>query len=267
MTPTDIPAHTGSRLTRLLGVATGISIVVFLAMALFISPPEVSQRDAVRLFYLHVPSAIVAFYYSFGVVALGSVMYLWKKSTFWDLVAGAAAEIGVIFCAFTLVTGMLWGRPTWGVYWTWDPRLTMTTISFVLFCGYLAVRRLDMDPTIRSQRAAVLGLIGFANSFLVRYSVEIWRGLHQGTTLTPIDTKMQGTMLGSFFLGLLTMSLLFVWLLVHRFRVAWLEHQIQTAGLADAIARRRADRIVDDPTGADRIAVESSPAGSTGEGA
>ncbi len=250
MTPIEIPANTGSKLTRRLGIATGISVVIFLAMALLISPPEVSQQDAVRLFYLHVPTAIVAFYFSFGIVAVGSVMYLWKKSTFWDLAAGAAAEIGVIFCAFTLITGMLWGRPTWGIYWTWDPRLTSTTVSFVLFAGYLAVRRLDMDPAIRSQRAAILGLIGFANTFLVRYSVEIWRGIHQGTTLDPIETQMTGTMLGSFFLGLLTFTLLFAWLLIHRFRVAWLEHQLESVGLDHAIEERRAERTLrPDPKG------------------
>ncbi len=241
MTPTEIPEHTGSKVTRVLGGLTVASLALFFAMALVISPPDVSQQDAVRLFYLHVPSAIIAFYFSFGLVAVGSVMYLWKRSTFWDLTAGAAAEIGTIFCAFTLITGMLWGRPTWGIYWTWDPRLTSTTVSFVLFCGYLAVRRLDMDPAVRSQRAAVLGLVAFANTFLVRYSVEIWRGLHQGTTLDPIDTQMTGTMLGAFFSGLLALSLLFAWLLVHRFRVAWLEHELESVGLDAAIAERRAE--------------------------
>lgn len=237
-----IPVSTSSMLTRRLGIATIISMILFLAMALLISPPELTQRDSVRLFYLHVPSAVVAFYFAFGVVAVGSVMYLWKRSTFWDLTAGAAAEIGVIFCAFTLITGMLWGRPTWGVYWTWDPRLTSTTVSFVLFVGYLAVRRLDMDPAIRSQRAAILGLIGFANTFMVRYSVEIWRGLHQGTTINPQDMQIGGQMYGALGLGFLTFTLLFLWLLVHRFRVAWMEHQLDEVGLDLAISERRAER-------------------------
>ncbi|MEZ5227476.1 MAG: cytochrome c biogenesis protein CcsA [Acidimicrobiales bacterium] len=157
MTTTDIPASTSSKLTRRIGFAALVSMAIFLAMALVISPPEVSQRDAVRLFYLHVPTATIAFYFAPGIVALGSVMYLWKKSTFWDLAAGAAGELAVLFCAFTLATGMLWGKPTWGLYWTWEPRLTATAVSFVLFVGYLAVRKLDLDPVIRSQRAAVLG--------------------------------------------------------------------------------------------------------------
>jgi heme exporter protein C len=241
VTDIEIPANTGSKLTRVLGGATLVSLGIFVAFALFISPPELTQKDAVRLFYLHVPSAIVSFYYSFGLVAIGSVIYLRKRSVFWDLLAGASAEIGTLFCAFTLVTGMLWGRPTWGVYWQWDPRLTSTTVSFVLFCGYLAVRRLDMDPAIRSQRAAVLGLIAFANTFLVRYSVEFWRSLHQGTTIAPLNTQISGTMYGAFLSGLVTMTLLFGWLLVHRFRVAWLEHQLDELGLDQAIADRRAE--------------------------
>ncbi len=247
MTATEIPKTeiaptTSSKLTRRLGFAALAGLVVFLAMALVISPPELTQRDAVRLFYLHVPSATIAFYLAPSIIAAGSVMYLWKKSTFWDLAAGAAAEIGVMFSAFTLITGMLWGRPTWGIYWTWDPRLTTTAVSFILFVGYLAVRRLDMDATIRSQRAAVLGIIASANTLLVRYSVEIWQGLHQGTTISPMDMQITGTMWASALIGLVSLALVFAWLLVHRFRVAWLEHQLEVIGLDHAISERRAER-------------------------
>lgn len=235
------PTSTSSKLTRVLGASTLGLLAVFLLFALFISPPEVSQREAVRIFYIHVPSAIAALYIGFGITAFGGVMYLRKQSTFWDLLAASAAEIGVLFCAITLVSGALWGRPTWGTYWEWDPRLTSTTISFVLFLGYLAVRRLDIEPAARSRRAAVLGIIGFLNTIVVRYSVEWWQGLHQGTTLSPTDTQMDGLHLFSFFLGGLTIMAIFAWLLVHRFRVAWLEHQVTAQGLEHALAERRAE--------------------------
>lgn len=240
MTPTE-NAGTGSKATRVLGIATLIGLAVFLLFALVLSPPEVSQRDAVRLFYIHVPSAIIGLYLAFGITFVGSIIHLRKGSEFWDLVAGAAAEIGVLFCAFTLITGMLWGRPTWGVYWQWDPRLTSTTISFVLFIGYLAVRRLDLDPAVRSRRAAILGIIGFLNVIIVRQSVVWWRSLHQGSTLDPVDTEIDGLMLFSFFLGLIVLTMVFSWLLIQRFRLAWLERQVEASELDVALAERRAE--------------------------
>lgn len=236
-----VPAHTGSRGSRALGAICLVLIAALLIFALWVTPPEVSQRDAVRLFYIHVPSAIVSFYIAFTITLIGSILYLAKQSVFWDLMAGASAEIGVVFLGFTLVTGMLWGRPTWGTYWQWDPRLTSTAVSFVLYLGYLAVRRLDMDPALRSRRAAILGIVSFANLIIVRYSVSWWRSLHQGTTLDPVDTQMDGVMLFTFFLGTITMILVFFWLLIHRFRVAWLEHQLAEVGLEAAIQERRSE--------------------------
>ncbi len=232
---------TGSKLTRVLGSLSLVFLAIFLLFGLVLSPPEVNQREAVRLFYIHVPSAVIALYFAFGLTALGSVIYLRKRSAFWDLLAWSAAEIGVLFCAFTLVTGMLWGRPTWGVFWKWDPRLTSTAISFVLFIGYLAVRQLDLTPEARATRAAVLGIIGFLNTIVVRFSVSWWQSLHQGTTLNPVDTQMDGLHLFSFFLGFVTLTLVFFWLLVHRFRIAWLTHQVGEAGLDRALAERRAE--------------------------
>lgn len=239
----DGPVATGSKGTQILGAVTAVALVALAALALVITPPEVTQADAVRLFYIHVPSAIVSLYVAFSVTLVGSVMYLWKGSVFWDLLAGAAAEIGVIFLGITLITGMLWGRPTWGTYWTWDPRLTSTAVSFVLYLGYLAVRRLDLDPVTRSKRAAVLGIVSFANLVIVRYSVQWWRSLHQGSTIDPIDTQMDGIMLFTFFFGVVTMLLVFAWLLIHRFRVAWLEHQVAEVGLSEAIEARRREGV------------------------
>jgi heme exporter protein C len=179
-------------------------------------------------------------YLAFLVTMIGSAIYLRKGSIFWDLLAGASAEIGVLFCAFVLVTGSLWGKPTWGVYWQWDPRLTSTTVLFVMYLGYLAVRRLELPPEVRSRRAAVLGIVSFINVFIVHYSVQWWRGLHQGQTL-GIDTKMDGAMLFSFFLGLVAFLTLFAWLLIHRFRVAWLAREVERLGLVQALAERRAE--------------------------
>ncbi len=235
----DRSAHTGTRGSRTLGIVTLVSVAVLLLFALVVSPPEATQGDAARLFYIHVPSAIVCLYLAFSITLVGSIMYLWKGTIGWDLIAGSAAEVGVLFLFFTLVTGMLWGKPTWGTYWQWDPRLTSTAVSFVLYLGYLAVRRLDMDPVLRSRRAAVLGIVSFANLIIVRYSVQWWRSLHQGPTLDPLDMQISGVMLFTWVFGVFTMLLVFSWLLLHRFRVAWLEHQLAEAGIDVAIRERR----------------------------
>lgn len=232
---------TASPATRVWGGLALIFTAALLAFGLFISPKEISQGDSVRLFYLHVPVAIVALYIAFTITMVGSVMYLWKGSVFWDLLAWASAEVGVIFLGLTLATGMLWGRPTWGTYWVWDPRLTSTAVSFVLYIGYLAVRKLDMNPAARSRRAAVLGIVGFANTIIIKYSVQLWQSLHQGSTLKPVDTEISDLMLFSFVLGVLAMISLFVWLLLHRFRLGWLQHRVDEGRLAVAMQERHGE--------------------------
>ena len=232
---------TSSRLTRALGVLSLVSLALFLPLALVWSPPEAEMADAVRLFYVHVPSAIIALYFAFGLTFVGSVLYLWRDSDFWDTMAGAAAEIGVLFAAMMLITGSLWGKPTWGTYWQWDPRLTSTSVTFVLYLGYLAVRRLDLEPAVRARRAAFLGIISMFNLIIVRYSVDWWRSLHQSQTLDPRDSQIDDGHLLSFFLGLVTLTLIFSWLLVHRFRLGWMERQADDQLLDLALAERAAE--------------------------
>ncbi len=232
-----VPAHTGSTLTRTLGALALVFLALTLAFGLVFSGPEVFMRDSVRLLYIHVPSVLVA-YGCFGVTLVGSVMYLRNQSQFWDLMAYAAAEVGTLFLAFTLITGSLWGRPTWGTYWVWDPRLTSTTLMFLMYLGYLALRRLDMPPAVRSRRAAVLGIISIINVIIVHYSVAWWRSLHQAQTFGT-DTQMDGLMLFSFFLGVVAFIFIAAWLVLHRFRIGWMEAQLADVQLNEALAERR----------------------------
>jgi heme exporter protein C len=232
------PTHTGSRATRLLGLAVAAGSVLLALLGLWWSPADQVQGDAVRIMYVHVPSAITA-YLAFGVTALGSGLYLWRRSAFWDLLAAASAEIGVVFTALTLVTGMLWGRPTWGTYWEWDPRLTTTALLLVLFLGYLAVRSSAGDRRVRSRRAAVAGLVAFVDVPLVHYSVDWWRSLHQGPTITRLDPTIDGLMLFTLMTGIVVFVGLYVWLAIHRFRVQHLEEDVAERGLGEAIAERR----------------------------
>jgi heme exporter protein C len=162
----------------------------------------------------------------------------------WDLIAGASAEIGVLFIGLTLVLGAIWGRATWGVYWTWDARLTTTALLLALFLGYLALRRVPASAEVRSKRSAVAGLIAAVDIPIVHMSVEWWRTLHQGRTVLRPDPQIHGLQLDTLLLGIVGMTLLYAWLLVHRFRVELLEEKLDDIGLAHAIEERQAEGAV-----------------------
>ncbi len=235
---------TASRGTRVLGLATIISMVWLVAFGLGFSPEDRDQREAVRLLYVHVPTIWIA-YLAFVVTAFASAMYLFRKDhrLGWDRLAGASAEIGVVFVAVTLVVGALWGRLTWGVFWQWDARLTTTALLFVTYVGYLAVRRLGGGHQQRARRSAVVGLLAVLLLPLVHWSVRLWRSLHQEATVldTDLDPDIDGLMLFSLFVGVVAFTLLYLWLVVHRTRALFLEDALEDRGLDAALAARRAE--------------------------
>ncbi|GAC1319212.1 MAG: cytochrome c biogenesis protein CcsA [Chloroflexota bacterium] len=209
----------------LLGTASLATLVLGGYLAIGWAPPDVNQHDVMRIMYVHVPSAWTAYLGFFGTL-IGSVLYLWKQDTIWDTLAVAAAEIGVLMTALTLATGSTWGRPIWGVWWTWDPRLTSTAILFVIYSGYLMLRALQTNPAARARQAAVIGIIGFIDIPIVHFSVLWWRSLHQGpTVLKPnlgepsLDDRMEVALM----VNMLAFTLLFVFLLGQRMRLARLE--------------------------------------------
>jgi heme exporter protein C len=242
------PAHTGSKATRGLGAVVLVGGAALLAFGLVFSEADVVQGDAVRLMYVHVPSAI-CMYLGVGTLGVASAVWLKRRTEFWDLLASAGAEVGALFTALTLVTGMLWGRPTWGVYWVWDARLTSTALLQVLLLGYLALRRLPGDSTVRARRAAIIGLVIVLDLPLIHYSVEWWRTLHQGATISRADPQIDGLMLFSLMLGIVIGMLTFVWLTIHRFRLAHLEEQVEQHGLDRALDARRAEAERPQPPG------------------
>ncbi len=234
-------AHTGSRATRGLGLVVLAGLVALVLLAFFAAPPDDEQGDAVRLIFIHVPSAILT-YVAFFTTAAGSAMWLWKRSSWWDITAHAAAEIGVMFCALTLFTGSIWGRPTWNTYWDWgDVRLVTTLILFLLMVGYLVVRSSGGDDPAVSTRAAIVGLLAAINIPIVNRSVEWWfdRTLHQKASLT--DGKLEDLTLFTLVFGLVVGLLFFVWAMIHRFRVGWLEHQARAEDLDEALEARRSE--------------------------
>lgn len=241
MSPRTSP--TASRATRVLGVLSLAGLALLLAYALEWSPADRVQKDSVRLMYVHVPTAIVAFM-ACGITTLAAGMWLRRRSEGWWVLGGAAAEVGLVFTGLCLVTGSIWGRPTWGTYWDWDPRITSTTLLFIMLVGYLALRRIDNesgDAAQRGTRGAFVGLLLFPNVVIVHYSVDWWRSLHQPATITKLDPTIEGTMLFTLMLGIVVFALVFAWLLVHRFRAGWLEEQAERSGLDQALAERRAE--------------------------
>jgi heme exporter protein C len=234
------PRTTGSPATRALGGLALAAVVLLALYGLVWSPADVEMGDSVRLMYVHVPSAVFT-YVGCTITTVASIMWLRKRTAGWDVLAGAGAEIALVLVAITLLTGSLWGRPTWGTYWTWDARLTSTALLAVLLAGYLALRRLDVDPDARSARVAILGVLLVPNVIVVSRSVEWWRSLHQRATITTLDPQIDGDLLVALMCGFLAMALVFTWLMIHRFRVGWLEHQTGRLDLDRALAERRAE--------------------------
>ncbi len=147
-------------------------------MGLVTSVPDRDMGHLQKIMYVHVPAAWIMSL-TFAVVLWYSFLYLWKQRENDDLKAAAAAEVGSAFCGLTLVLGMIWGRPAWGVWWTWDARLTSTLVLFLIFVGYLALRAFVEDPHRRAQWSAAVGIMGAINVPIVYMSVRWWRTLHQ----------------------------------------------------------------------------------------
>jgi heme exporter protein C len=235
-------AATGNRLTRGLGAAALVTAALTAWLGLFYTPPDNDQGELVRLIYIH-PAAATVCYVGFGLCALASLAYLWPRtrSRRWDRLAAASAEVGVLFCVITLVTGSIWGRGSWGVWWTWDARLTLTALLCALFIGYLAVRRTGCDPESRAKRSAVVAMVCVLVVPVDHEATTWWTTLHQGDTLLRANPSIHGSQLYTMLLSFVAFGLIFTWLLVHRYRVEVLEDRFEDEGFAVAIAERRAE--------------------------
>ena len=247
---------TSTTFSRAVGLTTLIGMIWFVAFGLFFSPNDEVQGKGVRILYIHVPTAWLA-YLAFIVTAVASAAYSWKRtrSLTWDRIAGASAEVGVLFMGITLLTGALWGRLSWGTYWVWDSRVTTTTFLFITYVGYLAVRGLGGSHHQRARRSAIVALLAVLEIPLVHFSVQWWRPLHQGESVSK--GKLSGLMLFSFFIGMIVFTLLYVWLVLHRQRVLALEDALDDHGLEDALEQRR--REGDESTAGDATSTATVP--------
>ncbi len=217
----------GTRLPNAVAVVAAAGLV-----AAMLAPPDRIQGDLQRLMYLHVPAAWVA-YLSFAVTLGGSVAWLWRREPRFDRAAAASAEVGVFFTGLAIALGSVWGKPTWGVWWTWDPRLVTTALMFFVYLGYLALRRAVADRVSRARRSAVFGVVAFVQVPVVHLSVVWWRALHQpATVLRPGDPSIDHTMLAALLVNVLAFTLLYLLLMRARVRLAVAEEE-QEARQAD----------------------------------
>jgi heme exporter protein C len=212
------------------------------------------------LIYIHPAVSTMAFV-AFGVTALASLLYLYPRtrSWRWDRLAGASGEVGVVFCALSLATGSIWGRPAWGVWWTWDARLTLTALLCALFVGYLALRRTGGGAESRAIRSAVAGVLFAVVVPIDHFATEWWRTLHQGDTLATLHPKIHGSQLWTMLLSFIAFGLIYAWLMFHRTRLEQLESRLENEGLAYALAARRAEGAPSEPEAGPEAAPVSEP--------
>ena len=233
------------RLERAIGIAAAAGTAATVWLGLWVTPPDQVQGDLVRLVYLHPGVAWVALYLAFGLAAVSSLLYLWPRtrSLFWDRLAAASVEVGVVFNVCTLISGSIWGKPTWGVWWAWDARLTSTAVLLVLFLGYLALRRVPAEPEVRAKRSAFVALFAAVDIPIVHFSVLWWRTLHQGATVLNPDLSptIHGSMAWTLLLGFVSLTLVFVWMLLVRYRIGVLEDALAGRELDAALRERRAE--------------------------
>ena len=161
-----------------------ISIVlVGLVYALFISPPDYIQGDAVRIMYVHVPSSFIALG-CFGFIGMASILNLIFRIKFVSLMAKSLAPVGCIFSLVSIVTGSLWGKPTWGIWWVWDARLTSMVILFLFYLAYIFTWQFVNDFERANKITSIIGIIGLFNLPVIKYSVDWWNTLHQSSSIT-----------------------------------------------------------------------------------
>jgi heme exporter protein C len=198
--------------------------MLFALYTIFIyAPVEKTMGLVQKIFYIHVPSAFLA-YLAFFITFIASIFYLYRKDPKWDTVAHCAVETGVIFCTIVLVTGPIWAKPIWNVWWTWDPRLTTTLILWFTYVAYLMLRR-SVKENQRANLAAVFGIIGFINVPLTFFSIRLWRTIHP-VIITSRGLNMSWPMKFSLIITLIAFCFLFFSLLISRIRLERLKMRI-----------------------------------------
>ena len=210
-----------------LGALACGAVVFALWMVFFFAPTEREMGIVQRIFYVHVPSAWVAFL-AFGIVALCSLGYLWLRDERLDAIAVSAAELGMVFTTIVLVTGPLWGKIAWGAWWVWEPRLTLTLLLWFIYLGYFILRGAADNPERGKRFGAILGVVGAVDIPLIHVSVNWWRSQHpQPVILRPEGPRADPAIVQTLLVSLLAFTLLFFALLMARYAVERLSARVE----------------------------------------
>jgi len=214
-------------MNRFFGVALVIIFAVLGWAIFFKIPMEASMGITQKIMYIHVPSNWTAFL-AFCIAFVSSIIYLWKRSERIDILAHSSVEIGVVFCGLALVTGSIWARPTWNTYWTWDARLTTALILFLIFVGYLLLRKFTDYGERQARICAVVAIVGFLDVPLIHMSVVWWRTLHQPSTMfSPKKNVIDKPLMLMLWVSVAAFTLLFIYLLSRRMTLEKRSRQYQ----------------------------------------
>lgn len=223
--------------TTIIGGLTFVVIGAALYFAFIFAPTEVTMGSIQRIFYFHIGADTVGLV-AIVVGAVASIGYLRNGKRRWDHVAYSAMELGALFGTIALVTGMIWARPTWGTWWTWDPRLTTFLILWLIYIGYLMFRQSERNDPRIARMAAAIAILGAADVPFVIIAPRIWRSIHPVLVLAGLNDSqftfgMEPTMLPAVFLGIAGMVLLFTFLLMQRVQLEELSDEVEELRLAE----------------------------------
>lgn len=216
------------------------SILFLLGMvgALVLAPPDFEQGDSFRIMYLHVPSAFLSLSIYTAMAGAAAIYFIWRVKLA-DVFAQCCASIGACFTALALLTGMIWGKPTWGTFWIWDARLTAELVQLFLYLGYWMIRQIVPDPLQAAKRSGILVLVGVVNLPIIHYSVVWWNTLHQGASLSLMNKPtIEASMLYPLLCMIAAFFLYFIVIVLLRMRIEilWRERRSQWV---QALVRQR----------------------------
>ncbi len=196
----------------LLGLSFVLMVVSLYLVFLYV-PTEETMGIVQRIFYFHVPVAWIAFL-AFFIVFLGSILYLWKRESKWDVIASSSAEVGVIFTTLVLITGPIWAKPIWGVWWTWDARLSTALVLWLIYVAYLIVRSSTTEESRGARFAAIVGIVGFIDVPIAALAITLWRTQHPGPVI--FQGGLAPPMLLTLMVSLAAFTALYTLLLIQR---------------------------------------------------
>ncbi|HZR39460.1 MAG TPA: cytochrome c biogenesis protein CcsA [Ktedonobacteraceae bacterium] len=206
----------------ILGTLSSIGILTAIWMIFLYAPLDAVEGPPQRIFYFHVPIAWVGML-SFCILAVAGIIYIITKDERWDWLARASAEIGLVFITFVLITGSIWGRTTWGTWWTWDPKLTASLILWFMYVGYIMLRSYMGRATSSAYAGAVLAIVGVVDVPIIYLSVQWWRGLHPSAEVGVPQSALPPSVVLTLMVSLVSFTLLYSFLMVQVYQLQRLQ--------------------------------------------